>query len=171
MKLVGYYTVQTADSWKCLPVSWQVLALLWCGALQECCGFYCSGLVRMNTDLYNYHIWASSTWPTPPLSDPSIHFGSHIHFCCSWNDGTCWWSFGQSHYSFCCKQCEGDASTVPFGLPSPIASTLGQQGLWGASAFGAEDCLSTATHQIPIVNSVHFSGSSFTQVVLFRVLL
>ena len=63
------------------------------------------------------------------------------------------------------------ASTVPFGLPSPIASTLGQGGLWGASAFGAEDCLSTATHQIPIVNSVHFSGLSFTQVVLFRVLL
>lgn len=63
------------------------------------------------------------------------------------------------------------ASTVPFGLPSPRASTLGQWGLWGASAFGAEDCLSTATHQIPIANSVHFLGSSFTQVVLFRVLL
>ena len=54
------------------------------------------------------------------------------------------------------------ASTVPFGPPSPIASALGQRGLWGASAFGAEDCLSTATHQIPIVNSVHSSCSSFT---------
>ena len=53
------------------------------------------------------------------------------------------------------------ASTVPFGVPSPIASTLGQRDLWGASAFGAEDCLSTATHQIPIANSLH-SSRSFT---------
>ena len=49
------------------------------------------------------------------------------------------------------------ASTVPFGPPSPIASALGWPGLQGASAFGAEDCLSTSTHQIPIVNSVHSS--------------
>ena len=42
------------------------------------------------------------------------------------------------------------ALTVPLGLPSPITSTLGQRGLRGASPFGAEDCLSTATHQIPL---------------------
>ena len=119
----------------------------------------------MNIDLYNYHTRASSTRPTSALSDPSIHFASHIHFCCSWNDGTCWWSYGQCQnvtVSAASNVKEiTHASTVPFGLPSPIASTLGQWDLWGASTFGAEDCLSTATHQIPIVNSVH-SSRSFT---------
>ena len=61
------------------------------------------------------------------------------------------------------------ASTAPFGPSSPIASALGQRGLRGASAFGAEDCLSTASHQIPIVNSVHSLRSSFTSNVFVPV--
>ena len=54
------------------------------------------------------------------------------------------------------------ASAVPFGPPGPLASSLGQWALRGASAFGADDCFSTATHQISIVNSVHSWRSSFT---------
>ena len=53
------------------------------------------------------------------------------------------------------------ASAAPFGPPGPLASSLGQWAPRGASAFGAEDCFSTATHQISIVNSVHYWRSSF----------
>lgn len=78
----------------------------------------------MNLDLYNFHLRTSpivTPQPSPATSSTmvSASWGNGaIPYCFSWNNGGCWWPFGECRYRHVCSSWDGDRrrASCPFQL-------------------------------------------------------
>ena len=78
---------------------------------------------QMNLDLYNFHLQTSPIVTSQPSPAPSSTMvsaswgnGAHIPYCFSWNNGGCWWPFGECRYRHVCSSCNRDRrrASCPF---------------------------------------------------------
>ena len=95
---------------------------------------------KMNLDLYNFHIRASSAvtsstslpHTSSSLNIPPKRSFDPIQYCRSWNDGTCPWSLGQCRYRHVCERCNGQH---PF-TNCPVRAYKGSQRYRSLTSLG-----------------------------------
>ena len=69
----------------------------------------------MNTDLYNFHTRLPQQHQYQPPTMPSSlsrSVPSSSIFYRSWNNGSCFWPYGQCRYCHSCEKCEGEHPSI-----------------------------------------------------------
>ena len=97
---------------------------------------------KMNLDLYNFHIRASSAvtsstslpHTSSSLNIPPKRSFDPIQYCRSWNDGTCPWSLGQCRYRHVCERCNGQHPLTN----CPVRAYKGSQRSRSLTSFGGK---------------------------------
>ena len=97
---------------------------------------------KMNLDLYNFHIRASSAvtsstsqpHTSSSLNIPPKRSFDPIQYCRSWNDGACPWSLGQCRYRHVCERCNGQHPLTN----CPVRAYKGSQRYRSLTSFGGK---------------------------------